>query len=51
MIQGGPVTMRIGAPIPTLDLTLSDRTALTQRLEREVRGLIGEGQPEQAAVA
>jgi 1-acyl-sn-glycerol-3-phosphate acyltransferase len=42
VIQGGPVTMRIGEPIPTLDLTLSDRTALTQRLEREVRTLVGE---------
>ena len=46
VVQGGPVAMRIGEPIPTLDLTLSDRTALTQRLEHEVRGLIGEKQPE-----
>jgi 1-acyl-sn-glycerol-3-phosphate acyltransferase len=46
VVQGGPVAMRIGEPIPTLDLTLSDRTALTQRLEHEVRGLIGEQQPE-----
>jgi 1-acyl-sn-glycerol-3-phosphate acyltransferase len=41
-INSGNVVMRIGDPIPTLDLTLGDRTALTQQLERCVAELAGQ---------
>jgi 1-acyl-sn-glycerol-3-phosphate acyltransferase len=49
-IRGGRVVMRIGEPIPTLDLSLQDRTALTQTLRNQVAELIGERQHEPASV-
>ncbi|MBM3734613.1 MAG: 1-acyl-sn-glycerol-3-phosphate acyltransferase [Acidobacteria bacterium] len=36
VIRPGPVTIRIGKPIPTIDLTLGDRTKLTQTLYQRV---------------
>jgi 1-acyl-sn-glycerol-3-phosphate acyltransferase len=40
-IRGGKVTMRIGDPIETLDLSLQDRSALTQMLRNRVAELTG----------
>jgi 1-acyl-sn-glycerol-3-phosphate acyltransferase len=40
-IRSGRVTLRIGDPIPTKSLTVSDREALTQRLYTEISGLVG----------
>jgi 1-acyl-sn-glycerol-3-phosphate acyltransferase len=50
-IRGGKVTMRIGEPIETLDLTLQDRTALTQTLRTRVAELIGAETPRKATAA
>lgn len=36
VIRPGKVTIRIGEPIPTIDLTLADRTRLTQALYQRV---------------
>jgi hypothetical protein len=41
-VNGGPVRMRIGDPIPTAGLTLHDRATLTQRLYEAVADLIEE---------
>jgi len=41
-IMSGTVDLRIGDPIPTANLTLKDRTALTQILHDKVADLIGE---------
>jgi 1-acyl-sn-glycerol-3-phosphate acyltransferase len=35
-IRRAPVTIRVGAPIPTASLTLSDRKALMERVRREI---------------
>jgi 1-acyl-sn-glycerol-3-phosphate acyltransferase len=40
-IRSGRVTLRIGDPIPTKALTVSDREALTQRLYTEISAMIG----------
>jgi 1-acyl-sn-glycerol-3-phosphate acyltransferase len=40
--RGGRVVMRIGDPIPTIDMTLQDRTALTQTLYQRVCELVDE---------
>lgn len=45
IIRGGRVRMRIGDPIPTIDLTLADRTFLTQQMHDRVSGLVGERAP------
>ncbi len=39
-LRGGRVTLRIGAPIPTKDLKLSDREALTGRLYNEISSML-----------
>lgn len=39
-IRSGRVTLRVGDPIPTKDLKLSDREALTQRLYDEIAGML-----------
>jgi 1-acyl-sn-glycerol-3-phosphate acyltransferase len=41
-IRSGIVTLRIGDPIPTANLTAKDRAALTQTLHDRVAGLISE---------
>jgi len=41
-LRGGRVTLRIGVPIPTSTLHLSDRTALTTRLYSEISQLLAE---------
>ena len=41
-VRPGHVTMRIGDPIPTADLTLQDRHRLTEELHDRVEGLIGQ---------
>ena len=45
-IMAGVVELRIGDPIPTADLTLKDRAALTQILRDKVADLIGESTAE-----
>jgi 1-acyl-sn-glycerol-3-phosphate acyltransferase len=42
-IRSGKVMVRVGHPIPTKDLKLSDREALTQKLYDEIRGMLDEG--------
>jgi len=37
----GPVTLRVGQPIPTAGLTVRDRAALTRRLRERVLELMG----------
>jgi len=49
LVRGGTVRMRIGDPIPTLDLPLSERTALSRLLHQRVGELIEER--EEVAVA
>jgi 1-acyl-sn-glycerol-3-phosphate acyltransferase len=44
-IRSGRVTLRVGAPIPTKDLKISDREALTQRLYGEIAAMLGSGHP------
>lgn len=39
-LRSGRVTLRIGDPIATRELTLSDREALTQRLYQEIAGML-----------
>jgi len=39
----GPVTLRVGQPIPTAALAMRDRTALTRRLRERVLELMGAG--------
>ncbi len=39
-IRSGEVILRIGDPIPTKGLTLADREELTQRLYREIHGML-----------
>jgi len=41
LIRPGTVTLKIGEPIPTIDLPLSERTRLTQTMYRRVAELIG----------
>src|SRR5579872_3400503 len=41
-VRGGPVTLKIGDPIPTAGLKLQDRTQLTETLSRQVAELAGE---------
>ena len=41
-IMSGTVTLKIGDPIPTANLTVKDRAALTQTLHDRVASLIGE---------
>lgn len=45
-IMSGTVDLKIGTPIPTADLTLKDRAALTHALHDQVALLIGESAPE-----
>lgn len=45
-IMSGTVELKIGAPIPTANLTLKDRTALTQTLHDQVAILLEESAPE-----
>jgi hypothetical protein len=39
----GPVTLRVGEPIPTAGLAMRDRAALTRRLRERVIELMGAG--------
>ncbi|HJT89892.1 MAG TPA: lysophospholipid acyltransferase family protein [Bryobacteraceae bacterium] len=39
-LRAGKVVLRVGDPIPTADLDLKDRVALTARLHDEIRGLL-----------
>ena len=41
-MRGGPVTMRIGDPIPTTQATIRDRLHLTERLRQRIIELVGE---------
>ena len=41
-LRGGKVKLRVGDPIPTLDIPLSDRTRLTQLLYQRIAELIDE---------
>lgn len=41
-VRPGHVTLRVGDPIPTADLTLQDRSALTQKLHDRVAEMLGE---------
>jgi len=45
-IRRGEAVLRIGDPIPTAGMTLSARTALTERLYREVSQLLADPTPE-----
>jgi 1-acyl-sn-glycerol-3-phosphate acyltransferase len=45
IISPGHVKMRVGDPIPTLDLTLQDRTRLTQTAYQQVAELLAEELP------
>ena len=47
LIRPGVVKVRIGEPVPTLDMTLGDRTRLTQLLWVRVAELIGHPVPEE----
>ena len=40
-IRSGKVMVKVGQPIPTKELKLSDREALTQKLYDEMRGMLG----------
>jgi 1-acyl-sn-glycerol-3-phosphate acyltransferase len=42
-IRPGRVTLRIGNPIPTEGMEIRDRTALTERLYREISALTAQG--------
>lgn len=42
-IRSGRVTLRAGDPIPTAELALRDRSALTARLRQEIAGLLAGG--------
>jgi 1-acyl-sn-glycerol-3-phosphate acyltransferase len=42
-IRSGKVMVRVGRPIPTKDLKLSDREELTQKLYDEIRGMLDGG--------
>ena len=41
-MRGGPVTLKIGDPIPTAGMKLPDRAHLTETLSRQVAELAGE---------
>ena len=41
-VRGGPVTLKIGDPIPTAGMKLPDRAHLTETLSRQVAELAGE---------
>jgi len=41
-VRGGPVTLKIGDPIPTIGMKLRDRAQLTETLSRLVAELSGE---------
>ncbi len=41
-LKSGTVRVRVGTPIPTKDLAASDRMELTQRLHREVSGMLAD---------
>jgi 1-acyl-sn-glycerol-3-phosphate acyltransferase len=41
-LRGGHAELRVGAPIPTAGLTLSDREALTQKMHAEIQRLLAE---------
>ncbi len=51
VIRPGAVTIRIGAPIPTIDMTLADRTRLTQMLFQRVCELCDYNPPAEKRVA
>jgi 1-acyl-sn-glycerol-3-phosphate acyltransferase len=51
IIRPGRVTMKIGKPIPTIDMTLADRTRLTQMLYQRVSELCGHPLPPDRKVA
>jgi 1-acyl-sn-glycerol-3-phosphate acyltransferase len=42
-IRSGKVMVKVGQPIATKELKLSDREALTQKLYDEMRGMLEEG--------
>jgi 1-acyl-sn-glycerol-3-phosphate acyltransferase len=42
-IRRGKVMLRVGQPIPTKDLKLQDREALTQKLYEEIRSMLDGG--------
>lgn len=48
LIQPGTITLRIGKPIPTIDLPLSDRTKLSQTMWARVAELIDYREPMRA---
>ena len=41
-LRSGRAELRVGAPIPTVGLTLSDREALTQKMHAEIQRLLAE---------
>jgi 1-acyl-sn-glycerol-3-phosphate acyltransferase len=41
-LRGGNAELRVGPPIPTAGLTLSDREALTQKMHAEIQRLLAE---------
>ncbi len=43
VVRGGPVRMRVGNPITTLDLALQDRTRLSRELHRQMVEMLEEG--------
>jgi 1-acyl-sn-glycerol-3-phosphate acyltransferase len=42
-INPGPVTLRVGRPIPTASLTLRDRSALTAEIRSQIESLLNCG--------
>jgi 1-acyl-sn-glycerol-3-phosphate acyltransferase len=47
-LRSGKVRLKIGDPVPTLDVPLSERTRLTQMLQQRVAELISESRPKAA---
>ena len=41
-IRSGSVAVAVGCPIPTKGLSLADRIAVTEKLYREIRGMLGD---------
>ncbi|MFN3325780.1 MAG: lysophospholipid acyltransferase family protein [Bryobacteraceae bacterium] len=50
-VKPGPVSLRLGEPIPTEGLTLKDRAALTETLRARVIDLLGETPARQSAAS
>ena len=48
-ITAGPVTIRVGTPIPTAGLTVRDKDRLLEESRAQIEGLLSAGQPAPAA--